>query len=214
MLKGWRSTMTRCTPRRGAAVALLSFAACSSCVAAFCMVSSGLLPPARALRLSRTFVAATGSESTSCAAPSLSDQAALASPETMAISSAPAPSQRGMCQRYKMSTAGRNAVVSSRLSMMGMNTALAQCSSATVANSASRASDRLRTSTGMWRVRGAAGGGASVGAAAGVAAALKASGPGSGTVPVAGRGGPASAMGGGVSGGGVGVMGAVVMAPS
>ena len=96
MLKGGRSTTTRCTPRRGGlAVALFSLAACSICVAAFCMVSSGLLAPVRALRLSRTFLAATGSESTSCAAPSLSDQAALARPRTMAINSTPAPSQRG-----------------------------------------------------------------------------------------------------------------------
>ena len=46
--------------------------------------------------------------------------------------------------------------------MMGMNTALAQCSNATLANSASNANDRLRTSTGMWsmRARGRGGRGA------------------------------------------------------
>ena len=38
--------------------------------------------------------------------------------------------------------------------MMGMNTALAQCSSATLANSASSASARLRTSTGMCSTSG------------------------------------------------------------
>src|SRR3989344_3525458 len=38
--------------------------------------------------------------------------------------------------------------------MMGMNTALAQCSRATLANSASSASERLRTSTGMWSMSG------------------------------------------------------------
>ena len=74
---------------------LFSAAACSIWVAAFCTVSSGLLPPARALRLSRTFLAATGSESTSWVAPSLSDHAALASPSTRLMSSAPALSQRG-----------------------------------------------------------------------------------------------------------------------
>jgi hypothetical protein len=37
----------RCTPRRGGLV-VLSVAACSIWVAAFCTVSSGLLPPARA----------------------------------------------------------------------------------------------------------------------------------------------------------------------
>ena len=47
--------------------------------------------------------------------------------------------------------------------MMGMNTALAQCSSATLANSASKANDRLRTSTGMWSMRGAGAGGEAVG---------------------------------------------------
>ncbi len=43
--------------------------------------------------------------------------------------------------------------------MMGMNTALAQCSSATLANNASKANDRFRTSTGMWSMRGAGAGG-------------------------------------------------------
>ncbi|MNL80821.1 hypothetical protein D3C87_2077650 [compost metagenome] len=72
----------------------------------------------------------------------------------MEINNTPAPSQRGTWQRFSASTAGRRAVVSSRLSMMGMNTALAQCSRATPANSANMASDMLRTSTGMCKVSG------------------------------------------------------------
>ena len=66
------------------------------------------------------------------------------------MSSTAAPSQRGTCQRCNAETTGDRALVISTLSATGMNTAAAQCSTAMPANSASSASDRLRTSTGVF----------------------------------------------------------------
>lgn len=175
------------------------------------MVSSGLLVVDCALIRSRTFLAATGSDSTNCEAPSLSDHAVLARLDTMAMSNTPAPNQRGMCQRFMASTAGRSAVVSSKLSMMGMNTALAQCKSARLANRASKARERLRTSTGMWSMSGLCGGGA----VAAIAACMD-SGGGRG-LPRAGCGAMSVALAGSAfaaavsaAEGGVGVEGAVM----
>ena len=78
-VEGGRSTITPCTPRR------LQWWRCLFSLAAACSilggrpnaVSGGLLPCRAPWGLSRTFLAATGTESANCARPSLSDQAVL-----------------------------------------------------------------------------------------------------------------------------------------
>ena len=149
MLNGLRSICTRCTPRR-AAGALLAAAACSSWVAACCTVSSGLLEFFLLFSriLSRTLVTANGSDSITCVAPSPSFQTVAPRPPSKLSSSTAAPSQRGTCQRCMALTIGDRALVISTLMATGMNTTAAQCNTATLANTASSASDTLRTSTG------------------------------------------------------------------
>jgi hypothetical protein len=88
-----------------------SAAASSSVAAAFCTWSIGVAAGARALgcSVSRSFLAASGSDSIRLLAWSLSEYVVHASPPTMATITTAAPSARGMPMRTSRSTSGDNA---------------------------------------------------------------------------------------------------------
>ncbi len=109
MLSFGFSICTRVTPGVGLAVAS-SAVARSSSSAAFCTFSIAVRGPANSLRAAACILdTASGSVSMRLTASSRSDQAAAPTPTTMASSSTPADSARGMASRSRRSTSGPSA---------------------------------------------------------------------------------------------------------